>query len=135
MSNEIKKEETKKADGPRRFLTKKKTEPVVIDDQDYMIVQMTGKAKEEWQNSMNARWDYDKDGVVIGTKDVKGVLWDLLSRCLFKVNPQDPKNPLLPLKREEVEDVWPSEVQEELYKLARTLNGLDVKGVDEAKNA
>jgi len=119
--------------GPKRFSTKKKQEPVVIDDQDYMVVQMTGKAKEQWQGEMNARFDYSADVENPIIKDTNGVFWGLLSRCLFKVSTHDPKNPLIPLKREEVEDVWPSEIQEEIYKICQRINGLSKEGVDEAK--
>lgn len=128
------KPEEKKDDAdnkPRRISTKRRTRPVFIDDVEYIVIQMTGKQKEDYQTSQLDRYEQGDDPDTLRIKDGRGMMWDLISRVAFRPNPTGQP---IPLKREEVEDVWSSEALEALFEECEVVNGISRKGVERAKN-
>jgi hypothetical protein len=114
------------------FTSKKRVEKITIDDQEYVVVQMSGKEKEEWQESQRKRFEFDLANQSSLLVDGVGQAWELISRCVFKAMPDATRQKL---DQAAFDKDWSCELVDELWELCQEVNGLNPKGVDEAKNS
>jgi hypothetical protein len=90
----------------------------------YSIQEMTGGQRDAYFTHVGAKTKTSADGTVTGMKDFEGLYSNLLSKTVY-----DADNKLVP---ESTLQTWPATVQEQLFKVAQELNGLN-KEDDEKK--
>jgi len=113
-----------------KFSLKLKEVPVEITDVDgtkksYKLREVAGDDRCIFLDDMSERMGIGEDGKPT-IKKVRGLQESLLTKSLY-----DEKDKLV---SEDVLKTYPSTVLTELFKTAQTLSGLDMVGVDEAKN-
>lgn len=109
-----------------------KEKPVTINDEDYMLVELTGKARDKYLNNVGARIRHGKDGNPQGVKNFEGLQAGLVSQSLFKLEDNERK----PVKVETIQ-AWPSSVLTGLHDAAKKLSALgdeEGEGDDEEGN-
>lgn len=107
------------------FTLTKTERPVVLDGEAYKLVEMGGKGRGAYLNSVGKRMKF-VNGKVCGMHRYDGMQADLLVMCLH-----GPDGKLV--SRAVIEE-YPSSVQAKLFKAAQKLNGLDEESAKEAKN-
>ena len=99
--------------------------PVVLDNKNYKLVELSGETQGSYLNSVGDRVKVT-DGKITGMRDYKGIQADLLCLCLY-----DSEDVLVPKK---VIQSFPASVLAKLYEAAQELNGLDDEADVSAKN-
>lgn len=127
MSDEIAKTEEKQEEAPqKKKLTKKRaTIAVDIDDEEYILTEMSGKVRDILMEDMSKRVKLDpKTGQPTGLVKQDGSLSTLIARCISKEGK--------PVSEDEIQ-TWPSSTQRELFDLCATMNGMNKEGAEAAK--
>lgn len=106
--------------------------PIILETTDgveraYKLREMLGKDRDLYLTRMGDKVRYNENGRVVGIKSFDGLQAALLEKCLY-----DENDHLV-----SVTDIqnFPTKTQNELFKLAQELNGLNQKAEDESKNA
>jgi len=111
---------------PLRLSLQLKTLPVILvgengEERNYTITELTGRERNKYLTKMTSRVKVDKRGNIAGFKTFDGTQSDLLRMCLKDEAGE-------PMSVEDIEEI-PSEAQEQLFKAAQELSGLN-KGLD-----
>lgn len=114
----------------KKYSLRRKEEPFDVETEDgrtltYVMREMDGALRDEYLTVNNQRIS-TKDGQTTVT-DFTGLYAALLSRCVFDEN----NRPV----SEAAMQAWPAGVQEEVFKDAMVMNGLDKDAKAAAKNA
>lgn len=107
------------------FSTKLKELPVLIDEKNYKLVELSGERRSDYNQKSLDRMEI-KGREIVKMKDMKGVEMDILEYSLY-----DPQNKLV--GREELQ-TWPHPVLEALAKASMDLSGILIPGEKKPKN-
>jgi len=120
------------SNGRTRLSARRKEVEVDIEEDDgsvrtYTVRELNGTLRDQFFDSMNRRATGITSEGVRSFKTFKGMYSDLLSLSLFDAHDQ-------PVPADTIQQ-WPSSTQEELFRIASQLSGLDRKAVERAKNS
>jgi len=107
--------------------------PVKIAGDNYKLVELTGKERDAYFNTMGTRLRINPDGKSAGVKDFDGLEGSLVAASLKRVLADGTVAPVA----QEVIQAWPARVVNALFKRAQVLSALadEKKNGDEEKNA
>ena len=111
---------------PLQFKTKLQSRPVVLEAEDgaqsqYELREMTVAERDKYLNTVSSRMRFDANGKPCGIRNFDGMHADLLTRCMFKMNPDGSSTPVT---KKEV-DAWPSASSAVIFSAAQELNQLN----------
>ncbi len=110
--------------------------------QDFVVVEMTGKARDAYMNDMGSRMKVDPDtNKILGFTALGGTDRVVVKGCLKRVLKKDMEKPLSPTNPEmgredvglEFVDALPARVQEGIAKIAREVSALDKEADERSK--
>lgn len=116
---------------PIRLSLKRAETPIILETVDgvekaYKLREMLGKDRDTYLTRMGDKVRYNANGKVTGIKSFDGLQASLLEKCLY-----DENDHLVSLT--DIQN-FPTKTQNELFKLAQELNGLNQKAENESKN-
>lgn len=116
-----------------KFTLTLKEHPVTIDEQDYVLVELTGKGRDSYLDNVSARMKVTKTGESAGVKSFDGMQAFLLGLSIKKI--VDGKQVAVTVQTIQT---WPAGVVGDLFDAAKELSDLgqddDDDEDDEEKN-
>jgi len=114
-----------------KFSLKRKEIKLVIEgedgnDRNYTLREITGRDRDKFTTKLASKTKYDSSGKAIGIVDTTGLFPELLSMSLF-----DEKDVLVDFK---VCELFPAEMQQELFEVSQRLSGLTKESETKAGN-
>ena len=115
-----------------RFSIKRKNIQVILEDendeeQEYYLLDLTGKERDQWLAFLGKRLTRNTDGTPTGLKTFDGLACQLLVLSLYK------SDKITHVEKKFIDEL-PCEVQESLFDASQELSGLTSKSVEEAGN-
>lgn len=98
------------------FTTETASVPVVIDGKKYLLTELNGVERDQYQQDLGTRTIFEK-GAVAGIKR-----YDAMKAFLVHLSLRDEKGSRVPV---EVINGWPARISEALYNKASEISGLD----------
>lgn len=111
---------------PLVFSLEKKTVPVTIDNEKYVLVELDGALRDKFLNNLGGRLRTGTGGQPAGLKNFDGLQADLVAKSLFKLVNGEHE----PVKEDTIQR-WPGRVIAALFKEARTLSALNLGKEDD----
>jgi hypothetical protein len=108
------------------FTKVRTTRGITIDGLAYKLVEMDGRERAQYLNSLGKRVIIGPSGRPAGMKTFDGLESSLLKLCLY-----DPDGALVP--QAEL-DTWPSSLLDQLFQIARDMNRLTPESKQEAED-
>jgi len=121
-------EATEKTKNALKGYRKRKKVPIELEEgvvREFLVQEMLGGERQQWQKRQRARYGVDYQGQPAGIADFEGMEADLISCCLLDENGKAvPKG---------IVQGWPSSLQSALYQICLSINSVSEKDQEKLK--
>ena len=109
--------------GTLNFTLKREELPVIIDGEDYVLVELDGVERDKYLNDISGRAKFNAKGKSVGITTFTGLNAGLVATCLKKiVSGERQAVPVSTIQG------WPAKVSSGLFDAAKKLSGLGEEG-------